>query len=48
MILERIASSEEVSEAKAHARAAIDGEALPYDGEKYIKDPWWNKVIFKR
>jgi hypothetical protein len=48
VILEWIVSSEEVAQAKAHACAAIDGEALPYDGDKYIKNPWWNKIVFKR
>ncbi|TET45948.1 MAG: hypothetical protein E3J57_06240 [Dehalococcoidia bacterium] len=43
-ILERIVSKEEVKKAKAHARAAMEGEALPYDGDKYTRDPWWEKI----
>jgi len=43
-ILERIVSKEEVNKAKAHARAAIVGEELPHDWEKYTKDPRWGKI----
>jgi len=43
-ILERIVSKEEVKKAKAHARAATAGEALPYDGDKYIKDSRWERI----
>ena len=44
LILERIVSKEEVDKAKAHARAATAGEALPYDGDKYIRDSRWEKI----
>ena len=27
-----------------HARAALAGEPLPSDGDKYIKDPGWYKI----
>lgn len=43
-ILERVVSKEEVNKAKAHARAAISGEMLPYDGDKYTRDPMWDKI----
>jgi hypothetical protein len=43
-ILERIVSREEVDKAKAHASAATSGEVLPYDGDKYIGDPRWEKI----
>jgi len=43
-ILEGIVSKEEVDKAKAHARTAIAGEALPYDGDEYTKDPRWGKI----
>ncbi len=44
VILERIVSKEEVKKAKAHACAATAGEALPYDGDKYIRDSRWEKT----
>ena len=44
VILEGIVSKEEVKKAKAHARAATAGEALPYGGNKYTKDPRWGKI----
>jgi len=43
-ILERIVAKEEVNKAEAHARAAMEGEALPYNGDKYTRDPWWGKI----
>ena len=43
-ILEWIVSKEEVDKAKAHARAAISGEALPYDGDEYTKDSRWERI----
>lgn len=43
-ILERIVSREEVDKAKAHANAAISGEALPYNGEEYVRDHRWEKI----
>ncbi|MCD6568370.1 MAG: hypothetical protein J7K94_06520 [Dehalococcoidia bacterium] len=43
-ILERITSKEEINRAKAHARAAMSGEALPYDGDKYTGDSRWNSI----
>lgn len=43
-ILERIVSKEEVNKAKAHARAAMAGEALPYNGDKYTRDLRWDKI----
>ncbi len=42
--LERIVSKEEVKKAKAHARAATEGEALPCDGDKYVRDSRWEKI----
>ena len=44
IVLERIVSEEEVKKAKAHARAATAGEALPCDGERYVKDPRWGNI----
>ena len=44
IILERIVSREEVKKAKAHAHAATASEMLPYDGDRYIKDPRWNRI----
>lgn len=43
-ILDRIVSREEVSKAKAHANAAMAGEGLLYDGDKYVRDPRWDKI----
>lgn len=43
-ILERIVSKEEVDKAKAHARAAIAGETLLYDSDRYIRDPKWRRI----
>jgi hypothetical protein len=43
-ILERIVSQEEVDKAKAHASAAMSGDALPYDGDKYVRDSRWEKI----
>lgn len=43
-ILERIVSESEVQEAKAHAEAASAGEALPYDGDRYIRDSRWRRI----
>lgn len=43
-ILEWIVSEEEVDKAKTHARAATAGEALPHDGDKYTRDPRWDKI----
>jgi len=43
-ILERIVSKEEVDKAKAHARAAMAGEILPCDSDKYISDPRWRRI----
>ena len=44
VILERVVSEVEVDKAKAHARAAIAGEALPCGGDKYIRDDRWGKI----
>ena len=43
-ILERIVSREEVDKAKAHASAAMSGEELPYNGDKYVRDHQWEKI----
>jgi len=43
-ILERVVSKEEVAKAKAHARAAIAGETLPSDSDRYIRDPKWRRI----
>lgn len=41
-VLERIVTKQEVNKAKAHARAAMAGETLPEDGERYVSDSrWW-------
>lgn len=37
-VLERIVTKQEVNKAKAHARAAMAGETLPEDGERYVSD----------
>jgi hypothetical protein len=44
IIMERIVSEKEINNAKAHARAATAGEALPFSGEKYIRDPKWPQI----
>jgi len=44
IILERIVSRKEVMKAKAHAHAATASETLPYDGDRYIEDPRWNRI----
>lgn len=44
VILERIVSKEEIDEAKTHARAAVAGEILPCDSDKYISDPRWRRI----
>jgi 2-hydroxy-3-keto-5-methylthiopentenyl-1-phosphate phosphatase len=41
-ILEQIVSKEDIDKAKAHARAAMLDEPLPYDGDQYLSDSrWW-------
>lgn len=43
-ILERIVSKEEVDKVEAHARAAMSGEALPYDGDKNVRGLRWERI----
>ena len=44
VILEKIVSAEEIQKAKAHAKAATAGEALPYEGESYTSDELWDRI----
>ena len=44
ILLERIVTKEEVNKAKAHAHAAIAGEKLLEDDERYVSDWHWWKI----